>query len=105
MSQPARSLASVISRRRPWPLAPGAGIVATLAHAAIAWANGDHAHGPDAGPPVPLVVWLVGIGLAVVVAFVVVRQAPHRGEYLAPTHSLSRNALLLLIRAPFSGPR
>src|SRR3989441_5833927 len=103
MSQPARSLASVISRRRPWPLAPGAGIVATLAHAAIAWANGDHAHGPDAGPPVPLVVWLVGIGLAVVVALVVVRQARHGGEYLRRIQGFSRNARLLLIRTPFSG--
>ena len=93
----------MISRRRPWPLAPGAGIVATLAHAAIAWANGDHAHGPDAGPPVPLVVWLVGIGLAVVVAFVVVRQARHGGEYLRRIQGFSRNARLLLIRTPFSG--
>jgi len=93
----------VISRRRPWPLAPGAVIVATLAHAAIAWANGDHAHGPDAGPPVPLVVWLVGIGLAVVVAFVVVRQARHGGEYLRRIQGFSRNARLLLIRTPFSG--
>jgi len=77
--------------------------VATLAHAAIAWANGDHAHGPDAGPPVPLVVWLVGIGLAVVVAFVVVRQARHGGEYLRRIQGFSRNARLLLIRTPFSG--
>src|SRR5256886_3616114 len=77
--------------------------MATLAHAAIAWANGDHAHGPDAGPPVPLVVWLVGIGLAVVVALVVVRQARHGGEYLRRIQGFSRNARLLLIRTPFSG--
>src|SRR2546426_5583529 len=78
-------------------------MVPPLAPAAIAWANGDPAHGPDAGPPVPLVVWLVGIGLAVVVALVVVRQARHGGEYLRRIQGFSRNARLLLIRTPFSG--
>src|SRR5213594_3295246 len=99
----ARSLASVISRRRPEPLALGASIAALLTRAAIARADGGHAHGPEASGPVPLAVWLVGIGLTIVVALVVVRQARHGGEYLRRIQGFSRNARLLLIRTPFSG--
>src|SRR2546428_154936 len=99
----ARSLASVISRRRPEPLALGASIAALLTRAAIARSDGGHSHGPEASGPVPLSVWLVGIGLTIVVALVVVRQARHGGEYLRRIQGFSRNARLLLIRTPFSG--
>jgi hypothetical protein len=53
-----------------------------LALAATAWGDVGHAHGPDEGARAPLAVWLVGIGLTILVAVLVVRQARRRGEYV-----------------------
>src|SRR5262249_18931322 len=99
----ARSLAGVISRRCPAPVALGGSIVAVLARAATALADGGHAHGPEDSAPVPLAVWLVGIAFTVILAIVVVRQSGHGGEYLRRFQGFSRNAGLLLTRTPFSG--
>ena len=68
-----------------------------------AWGDGGHAHGPEAGVTTPWLVWLVGIALTLVVAFVVIRQARRGGEYLRRIESFSRNARLLLLRTPLSG--
>ena len=81
----------------------GAAVAAILAWAATAWGNGGHAHGPEEAAPVPLAVWLVGIGLTIVVIVLAVWQARRRGEYVRRVRGFSRNAQLLLFRSPFSG--
>ncbi len=70
---------------------------------AVAWADGGHARGPEAAIAPPLAVWLLGLALTVLLILLVVRQARRHGEYLERIRGFSRNALLLVIRSPFSG--
>lgn len=81
----------------------GAALAAVLAYAALAWGNGGHAHGPDDSAPVPLAVWLVGVGLTLLVALVLAWRLRRGGEYIRRVLGFSRNARLLILRAPFSG--
>src|SRR2546425_11464367 len=74
-----------------------------LAPAAPVWGDGGHAHGPEESAGAPVAVWLVGIGLAILVAVLAVRQTRRGGEYLRRVRGFSRNARLLLLRTPFSG--
>jgi MFS family permease len=76
-------------------------VASVLALAGPVW--GHDAHGPEAGAAVPLAVWLVAIALAILVAVVGVRQARRDGEYGRRVRGFSRNARLLILRAPFSG--
>lgn len=70
---------------------------------ATAWADVGHAQGPETGTAAPLAVWLVGIALTVLVILFVAWQARRHGEYFERVRGFSRNALLLVIRSPFSG--
>ncbi|MBI2371937.1 MAG: MFS transporter [Deltaproteobacteria bacterium] len=81
----------------------GAAAFSLLGLGATAWANGGHAHGPERGLQVPLAVWLVGIGLTILLALLLVRQARRDSEYLRLLKGFSRNAKLLIFRSPFSG--
>src|SRR3989454_5021182 len=69
----------------------------------VAWGDVGHTHGPDDGTQVPLVVWLLGIALTILVGLLLLRQARRGGDYLRRVRGFSRNARLLLLRAPFSG--
>src|SRR5439155_12219364 len=82
---------------------PGAAIAGVLALAAPAWGDGGHGHGPEESAGAPLAVWLVGIGLAILVAVLLLGQARRGGEYLRRVRGFSRNARLLLLRTPLSG--
>ena len=71
--------------------------------ASLAWANGGHEHGPAAKVAAPLWVWAVGLGVLAIIVFIFIRQA-RRGTLMSERfRGFSRNARLLLIRAPFSG--
>ena len=83
-----------------WGMAAG---LASLLFTSLAWANGGHEHGPAAKVAAPLWVWAVGLGVLAIVVFIFIRQA-RRGTLMSERFRvLSRNARLLLIRAPFSG--
>ena len=90
-------------KRRGGSLGLGVAVAAVLAWAATAWSDGPHAHGPGESTPVPLAVWLVGIGLTIAVIVLAVWQARRGGEYIRRILAFSRNARLLIVRAPFSG--
>ena len=91
------------SKGRQGSLPFGAVVASVLARAATAWGDGGHGHGPDESAPTPLVVWLVGIGLTILVAVLIAWQARRGGAYLRRVQGFSRNARLLLLRAPLSG--
>jgi len=93
----------VISRRRRGSLGLAVAAAGLLARAAPVWGDGGHGHGPEESAGAPLAVWLVGIGLAILVAVLAVRQTRRGGEYLRRVRGFSRNARLLLLRTPFSG--
>jgi MFS family permease len=94
----------VIPRTRRGSLAGSAVVASVLALAAPVWGDGGHAHGPEeSASAVPLAVWLVGIGLTVLVAALLLQQARRGGEYLRRVRGFSRNARLLILRAPLSG--
>src|SRR5919201_3371990 len=78
-------------------------VAVVAAREATAWADGGHAHGPETVSRTPAAVWLVGIGLTLLVAIVLMWHARAGGEYLRRVRGLSRNARLLLVRTPFSG--
>jgi MFS family permease len=78
-------------------------LVGVLSLTMRAWGDGGHAHGPDDLARAPLAVWLVGTGLTILVTLLIVRQAHRGGEYLRRVRRFSRNARLLLLRAPLSG--
>jgi len=83
-----------------WGMAAG---LASLLFTSLAWANGGHEHGPAAKVAAPLWVWAVGLGVLAIVVFIFIRQA-RRGTLMSERFKgFSRNARLLLIRAPFSG--
>ena len=83
-----------------WGMAAG---LASLLFTSLAWANGGHEHGPAAKVAAPLWVWAVGLGVMAIVVFIFIRQA-RRGTLMSERFKgFSRNARLLLIRAPFSG--
>ena len=81
----------------------GAGtVLGLLALATTAWGDGERGHA-EPGLQVPPAVWLVGIGLTVLVAILLVRSAHRGGEYVRRIQGFSRNAKLLILRTPFSG--
>ncbi|PYO28817.1 MAG: hypothetical protein DMD86_15725, partial [Candidatus Rokuibacteriota bacterium] len=93
----------MISRRRRGSLGLAVAAAGLLARAAPVGGDGGHGHGPEESAGAPLAVWLVGIGLAILVAVLLLRQARRGGEYLRRVRGFSRNARLLLLRTPFSG--
>jgi MFS family permease len=93
----------VSAKSRRGSLGFGATVVGVLVFSVTAWGDGGHAHGPEDAARTPLAVWLVGLGLTLLVAFVAVRQARRGGEYIRRVRRFSRNARLLLLRTPFSG--
>src|SRR5574341_43814 len=69
----------------------------------VAWADGDHGHGPADKVVAPLWIWALGLGVLALIVFGLIRQA-RRGTLIGErVRGFSRNARLLLIRSPFSG--
>ena len=99
-----RSLGEVISKSRRGSLGFGAAVASLTALAAPAWGDGPYGHGPEESAYTPLAVWLVGIGLTVLVAVLVVWQARRGGEYVRRVRGFSRNAVkVTAIRSPLTG--
>jgi MFS family permease len=78
-------------------------IFSLIAFATRAWGDVGHAQAPERGGQGSPAVWLVGIGLTVLLALLLVWQARRGGERVGPLWRFSRNARLLVLRSPFSG--
>lgn len=76
--------------------------LASVFFTALAWADVGHEHAP-AKAAAPWWVWAVGLGLLVLTIFFLIRQSGRGTLMKERLRGFSRNARLLLLRAPFSG--